>query len=109
MTTFDDRQRSAEARYAREQEFAFKAQTRAAKLLGLWAAEQLGLSGEEAESYARDVVRADFAEAGIEDLVRKVRADFDAKGVDVTDHVIRRRMTEYTADAQTALSKEAES
>jgi hypothetical protein len=109
MTTFDDRKRSAEARYAREQEFAFKAQTRAAKLLGLWAAEQLGLSGEEAESYARDVVRADFAEAGIEDLVRKVRADFDAKGVDVTDHVIRRHMTEYTADAQTALSKEAES
>jgi hypothetical protein len=108
MTTFEDRQRSAEARYAREQEFAFKAQTRAAKLLGLWAAEQLGLSGEEAESYARDVVRADFAEAGIEDIVRKVRADFDAKGVDVTDHAIRRRMEECTADALAALAKEAD-
>ncbi len=108
MTTFDERQRSAEARYAREQEFAFKAQTRAAKLLGLWAAEQLGLSGAEAESYARDVVRADFTEAGIEDVVRKVKADFDVKGVDVTDHAIRRRMTEYTADALTALAREAE-
>jgi hypothetical protein len=106
MTTFDERQRSAEARYAREQEFAFKTQTRAAKRLGLWAAEKLGISGDEAEAYAREVVRADFAEAGIEDVVRKVKADFDAKGIDITDHTIRRCLQEYTADAEVELAKE---
>jgi hypothetical protein len=107
MTTFDDRERGYETRFAREQEFLFKVQTRAAKRLGLWAAEKLGVSGDEAEAYAREVVRADFAEAGIEDVVRKVKADFDAKGIDVTDHTIRRTLQEYTADAEVELAKEA--
>ena len=106
MTTFDDRERSYETRFAREQEFQFKVQTRAARMLGLWAAEKLGISGADADAYAREVVRADFAEAGIEDVVRKVKADFDAKGVDITDHTIRRCLQEYTADAEVELAKE---
>lgn len=108
MTTFNDRERGEETRYAREQEFAFKAQTRGAKQLGLWAAEKLGLAGEAAESYAKEVVRADFAEAGIEDVVRKVKGDFDAKGIDVSDHVIRRTLEERIIDARAELAKHAD-
>lgn len=99
MTTFDKRQEGFEAKFAHDEELKFKATARRNKLLGLWAAEKLGLSGEDAEAYARSVVKADFEEPGEEDVFRKVRADFDAKGVDQSDHQIRRTMAELLAKA----------
>ncbi len=75
MTTFDDRENAFENRYAHDEEMKFKAQARCNKMLGLWAAELLGKSGDAADSYARDVIIADFEEAGHEDVVRKVAAD----------------------------------
>jgi len=99
VTTFDKRQDAFEAKFARDQELRFKAEARRNKLLGLWAAEKLGKSGDEAEAYARSVVAADFEEAGEEDVYRKVRADFDAAGVDQSDHQIRRTMADLMATA----------
>ncbi|WP_373503387.1 DUF1476 domain-containing protein [Aestuariivirga sp.] len=99
MTTFDKREEGFEKKFAMDEEMLFKAGARRNKLLGLWAAEKLGLSGDEAEAYAKTVVAADFEEAGDEDVFRKVRADFDAKSVDQSDHQIRRTMEELMAAA----------
>lgn len=93
MSGFDDREKAHENRYAREQELEFKAGARRNKMLGLWAAEKLGLSGDEAERYAREVVAADFEEVGDEDVFRKVRKDFDANRVTVSDTELRHEMT----------------
>jgi hypothetical protein len=93
MSGFDDREKAHENRYAREQELEFKAGARRNKLLGLWAAEKMGLTGDEAESYAKEVIAADFEEAGDEDVFRKVRKDFDAKRVAVSDIELRHEMT----------------
>lgn len=99
MTTFDDRKEGFERKFAHDEELLFKATARRNKLLGMWAAEKLGLSGAEAEAYAKSVVMADFQEAGDEDVFRKVRADFDAKSVAQSDHQIRRAMDELMATA----------
>jgi hypothetical protein len=81
MTTFNDRERAEEARYSLDQEALFKASARRNKLLGLWAADLLGLSGDAAADYARSVVIADLEEPGDDDVIRKVLADFDTKGI----------------------------
>jgi hypothetical protein len=94
MTTFDKREEGFEKKFALDQEAQFKANARRNKLLGLWAAEKLGLKGAEAESYSKEVVMADFEEAGDNDVFKKVRRDFDAKGVAQSDHQIRRTMDE---------------
>ena len=99
MTTFDKREEGFERKFAHDQEVMFKATARRNKLLGLWAAEKLGLSGAEAEAYAKSVVMADFTEAGDEDVFRKIRADFDAKSVAQSDHQIRRTMDELMQTA----------
>jgi hypothetical protein len=99
MTTFDKREEGFEKKFAHDEELRFKAGARRNKLLGLWAAEKLGLSGAEAEAYAKTVVAADFEEAGDDDVFRKVRKDFDAKGVDQSDHQIRRTMDEMMGQA----------
>jgi hypothetical protein len=99
MTTFDKRKEGFESKFARDEELRFKATARRNKLFGLWAAEKLGLSGAEAEAYAKTVVSADFAEPGDEDVFRKVRADFDAKEVNQSDHQIRRTMDELMSKA----------
>jgi hypothetical protein len=99
MTTFDKREEGFEKKFALDEELRFKAGARRNKLLGLWAAEKLGLSGAEAETYAKAVVAADFEEAGDEDVFRKIRKDFDAKGVDQSDNQIRRTMDELMAQA----------
>jgi hypothetical protein len=99
MTTFDKREDAFEAKFARDEELRFKAEARRNKLLGLWAAEKLGKSGGDAEAYAKEVVAADFEESGDEDVFRKVRKDFDAAGVDQSDHQIRRTMNELLATA----------
>ena len=102
MTTFDKREEGFEKQFAHDEELKFKAMARRNKLLGLWAAEKMGVSGPAAEAYAKEVVMADFEEAGDDDVLRKVRKDFDAKGVDQSDHQIRRTMQELmeTAVAQ---------
>jgi hypothetical protein len=100
MSGIDQRKDAAEKKYAHDEELTFKANARRAKLMGLWTAEQLGKSGDEAAAYAKSVVMADFEEAGDEDVFRKIRADLNAGGkTDVTDHVIRRTMDEMLATA----------
>lgn len=81
MTTFDDRERGQEAKYSMDQQALFRATMRRNKLLGMWAADLLGLSGAEAETYAKSVVMSDLEEPGDDDVIRKVLGDFDAKGV----------------------------
>ena len=99
MTSFDKREEAFEQQFAHDEELRFKATARRNKLLGLWAAEKLGLSGAEAESYAKSVVMADFEEVGDHDVLRKIRKDFDAKGVAQSDHQISRVMTELLEKA----------
>lgn len=98
--SFDDRGRGEEKKFELSQELEFKAQARRNKLLGLWAADLLGLTGPAAEEYARSVVAADFEEKGDEDVFRKVRGDFDAKGVTQSDHQIRSRMADLLNSAR---------
>ena len=99
MTTFDKREEGFEKQFAVDEELKFKATARRNKMLGLWAAGKLGLSGAEADAYAKEVVVADFEEAGDHDVLRKIRRDFDAKGVPDSDHQIRRTMDELMAKA----------
>ncbi|MCO5085054.1 MAG: DUF1476 domain-containing protein [Rhizobiaceae bacterium] len=98
-----DREEGFERKFAFDEELRFKATARRNKLLGLWAAEKLGKSGEDAEAYAKSVVIADFEEAGDDDVFRKVRKDFDNAGVDQSDHQIRRTMEELMAQAVEAV------
>jgi hypothetical protein len=97
--SLDDRKKGFESKFAHDEELRFKATARRNKLLGLWAAEKMGLSGTDAEAYAKDVVAADFEEAGDDDVVRKVMGDFKAKNVDQSDHQVRRTMDELMATA----------
>ena len=103
MTTFDKREEGFEKQFAHDEELRFKANARRNKLLGMWAAEKLGLSGAEAEAYAKSVVMADFEEPGDDDVFRKIRKDFDAKHVAQSDHQIRRTMDELMAKAVTEI------
>lgn len=107
MTTFDKREEGFEKKFAHDEELKFRAEARRNKLLGLWAAEKLGLSGAEAETYAKSVVAADFEEAGDEDVFRKIRGDFDAKKVEQSDHQIRRTMDEMMQKAISQLKSGA--
>ena len=99
MSTFDKREDGFEKKFAHDEELRFKAAARRNKLLGMWAAEKLGKSGAAADAYAKEVVIADFEEAGDDDVFRKVRKDFDAAGVAQSDHQIRRTMDELMAKA----------
>ena len=99
MTTFDKREEGFEKQFAHDEDLRFKATARRNKMLGKWAAERQGLSGAEAEAYAKEVVLADFEESGEEDVFRKVRGDFDSKGINVSDEDIRRQMHELLAKA----------
>jgi hypothetical protein len=99
MTTFDKREEGFEKQFAHDEELKFKATSRRNKLLGLWAAEKLGRKGPDAETYAKEVVMADFEEAGDEDVFRKVRKDFDAGGIATTDQEIRTVMLELMGKA----------
>ncbi len=98
MTTFDKREEGFEKKFALDEEQKFKAEARRNRLLGLWAAEKLGISGEAASAYAKDVVAAEFEGAG-DGVLRKVMADFAAKSVAITEQAIRARMNELTAVA----------
>jgi hypothetical protein len=99
MTTFDKREEGFEKQFAHDEELRFKASARRNKLLGLWAAEKMGLTGNDAEAYAKEVVMADFQEPGDQDVFRKIRQDCDARKVAVADQDIRRVMDELMAQA----------
>ncbi len=99
MTTFDKREEGFEKQFAHDEELRFKATARRNKLLGLWAADKLGLHGADADAYSRAVVMADLESTPGQDAFSKIRADFDAKGVAQSDHQIRRHMDELMAVA----------
>ncbi len=100
MSGFNDREKGQEAKFAHDSQLRFKAEARRNKLLGLWAAEHMGLSEEHAKEYAADVVAADFEEAGDEDVFRKISADIKAKGASVSDDMIRNKMSELVGVAR---------
>lgn len=104
MSTFDDRENAFENKYAHDAEMLFKAEARRNKLLGLWAAGLLGKSGEEAAEYAKEVIKADFEEAGHEDVVRKVSGDLGDK---VSKDEIRAKMAELLIEAKAQIAEEA--
>ena len=106
MNQFDDREKAFEAKFAHDQELTFKVMARRNKLLGLWAAGQMGMSDADAESYAVDVVKSDFEEAGDEDVYRKVKGDLEAKGVDLSEHQVRREMEDQLVIAKKQVMEE---
>ncbi|MDO9059135.1 MAG: DUF1476 domain-containing protein [Bradyrhizobium sp.] len=99
MSTFDKRQEGFEKKYALDEEQKFKAEARRNKLLGLWVAEKLGMSGDAAAAYAKEVVASDFEESGDSDVVRKVLGDLTGKGVAITEPQLRVKMDELMATA----------
>jgi hypothetical protein len=103
MTTFDDRERAFETKYARDQDMQFRVVARRNRLLGQWAANLMGLSQAEADAYASDVIRADFEEAGDEDVIRKVLGDLTSAGVDCDDARIREALAHKTVEARRQL------
>ena len=109
MTTFEDREKGYERKFAHDEELKFRATARRNKMLGLWAAEQLGLSGEEAQAYAKEVIKADLEIPGDDDVFRKIRRDFDAKGVQKSDHQIRSKIVDLMGVAISQIEAEAKS
>jgi hypothetical protein len=99
MTTFDDREKSFERKFAMDEELKFKSEQRRNKLLGEWAAGKLGLTGSAVEDYVKALRRADLATKGDEDVFQKLRKDFDDKGVAVSDAELRRVMSDHLAQA----------
>ena len=106
MTKFDDREKAFEAKYKLDQERAFKANARRCKLVGLWAAEQMGITGEAAEAYAKEVVVADFEKPGQDDVVEKLLADLTAKGLDISEHMVRIEMDRFYEEAARQIAEE---
>ena len=103
MTTFDDRERAFETKFARDEEVAFRIVARRNRLLGQWAATQMKLTKEESDAYATAVVQADFEEAGDEDVIRKLVSDLTAAGVEIDEPAIRRAIEEKTVEARRQL------
>ncbi len=99
MTTFDNREKGFENKFAHDQDLKFKAESRRNKLVAEWAAAKLGLSGSEVDDYIKAVRKADLAEKGDDDVVRKIRKDFDDKGVAVSDADIRKQLNMLLAEA----------
>ena len=106
MTQFDNREKAFEAKFARDEELLFKVMARRNKLLGLWAAEKMGMSPSDGQDYAAEVVKSDFEEAGDEDVYRKVKGDLDAKQVEISEHQVRREMEEQLVEAKRQVMEE---
>jgi hypothetical protein len=107
MTTFDDRERAFETKYARDEEMQFRIIARRNRLLGEWAARLMNLSEEETSSYAKDVVRADFEEAGDEDVIRKVLGDLTSAGVDADEAKIREALGHKAVEARRQIMEQS--
>jgi hypothetical protein len=99
MTTFDKREEGFEKKFAHDEELRFKANARRNRMVGQWAAEKLGLTGDAANAYAKEVVMADFEEAGDDDVLKKVQKDLEAKGITMSEQDIRRAMTDFMEKA----------
>ncbi len=109
MSSFEDRQKGFEAKFAHDEQMQFKADARRNKLLGLWAAGRMGMMDpKQAMDYAQEVVKADFEEAGDEDVFRKIEGDLKAKGAEYTEAEIREHMAKFMAEAKEQLMEEAE-
>ncbi len=106
MTTFDDRERAFEAKYARDEEMAFRVTARRNKLLGQWAAAKMKLTPEETDAYARAVVHAEFEETGDEDVVRKLVGDLTAAGIEIDEGDVRAALDEKMIEARRQLMSE---
>ena len=106
MTTFNDREKAFEDKYKHDQELQFKVEVRRNKLLGIWVAELIGLEGADAEAYAKEVVASDFEEPGDDDVVRKVMGDLEAKGQEMTEHRLRKKMGELLIEAKQQVMSE---
>ena len=106
MTSFNDREKAFEDKYKHDQDLQFRVEVRRNKLLGLWVAEMLGLSGADADAYAKEVVSADFEEPGDADVVRKVLADTQPKNLDLDEPRLRKRMVELVAVAKEQIMSE---
>lgn len=103
MTTFDDRERAFEAKFARDEEMAFRVTARRNRLLGQWAAEKMKLTPEETDAYAKAVVQADFEESGDEDVIRKLLGDLTAAGIEIDDASVRKAVEDMTVEARRQL------
>jgi hypothetical protein len=103
MTSFDDRERAFETKFARDEEMAFRVTARRNRLVGQWAAEKMKLTPEETDAYAKAVVQADFEETGDEDVIRKLLGDLVAAGVEVDDAEVRRALEEKAVEARRQL------
>jgi hypothetical protein len=106
MTTFQDRERAEEAKFAHDEELSFRVHARRNRLLGAWAATRMGLSPVEADSYAKSVVQADFEETGDEDVIRKVLGDLISAGVDAAEDEVRTALAAKEVEARRAISGE---
>lgn len=106
MTSFDKREKAFEDKYKHDQELQFKVEVRRNKLLGLWAAEMLGLTGGDADAYAKEVIASDFDEPGVADVVRKVHADFTAKEIEMSEHRLYKKIEELTEVAKKQIMTE---
>lgn len=108
MAGFDDREKAFENKFARDEEMQFKLTARRNRLVGEWAAEKMGLTAEETDSYAKAVVQADFEEAGDEDVIRKLIGDLTSAGVDIDDAGIRTALTDKMVEARRQFIEQAE-
>jgi len=106
MSQFNDREKGFESKFAHDEELQFKVNARRNKLLGLWAAELMGIEGDAAAEYAKAVVKADFEEAGHEDVYRKVKGDLDAKHLDISEHRVRKAMDDLLTEARQQIMNE---
>jgi len=107
MTQFSDREKAFETKFQKDQELQFKVTARRNKLLGLWAAEKLGLQGGDADAYAKEVVAADFDEPGDNDVLRKVHQDLNGKGIEITEHGVRHEMDRLLDEAKRQVAAES--
>jgi len=105
MSGFNDREKGFEAKYRMDEEMVFKIHARRDKLMGLWAAAKMGITGADAEEYAKSIVMADMEEPGDDDVLRKLTKDFAAKGVSVSDADLRTQLDIFKAEAQAQLAK----
>jgi hypothetical protein len=106
MTSFDQREKGFEKKFAHDAELKFKAEARRNRLLGAWAAKELGLGGAEADAYVKAVIKSDLEKPGDDDVFAKIRNDFDAKGVKQTEAQIRTAMGNFLAEAVGQIEKE---
>jgi len=106
MTTFDEREQAFENKFKHDEELLFRIHARRAKLVGLWAAAQMGLDGAEADAYARAIVSADFDEPGPQDIIRRVHRDFQNRGVDISEHRIEREVADRLEEARAQIMAE---